>query len=106
MSLDLLFNVYYVSFFSVVFVVFGSGWFSAYYFRKQLLLRLLRLEVVLLGLFLFFVFVFACMGKPISFSFYLLVVGACEASLGLSLLVVLVRVIGNDVLRLFGFSKC
>lgn len=106
MLLDLVFNPYYISFFLVFFVVFGCGWFSAYYFRKQLLLRLLSLEVVLLGLFLFFVLVFTCIDKPVSFTFYLLVLGACEARLGLSLLVVLVRVVGNDVLRLFGFSKC
>jgi NADH:ubiquinone oxidoreductase subunit K len=100
------FSSFYISFSLVVFIVFGCGWFSAYFFRKQLLLSLLSLELVLLGLFLSFIFIFVFMGKPVCFSFYLLVLGACEASLGLSLLVVLVRVVGNDMLRLFRFIKC
>jgi len=96
----------YFSFYLVVCFVFICGWFSTFYFRKQFLLSLLSLELVTLSLFLLVVLVFGSVGKSISVSFYLLVLGACEARLGLSLLVSMVRLRGRDMLRLFRVIKC
>lgn len=60
---------------------------------------LLRLEFIVLGLFLRFVSVIGRLDKRVSFTFYLLILGACEARVGLCLLVVLTRYIGRDTLR-------
>lgn len=43
--------------------------------------------------------------KPLSISFYLLVLGACEARLGLTLLVTMTRFTGRDILRLIRKTK-
>lgn len=75
------------------------AWCRVFYFRKQLILRLLRVELIILGLFLGYVFIMGDLGKRVALTFYLLVLGACEASLGLSLLVVLTRYLGRDILN-------
>lgn len=92
--------------FFVVYFLFFFGWVRAFYFRKQFLISLLSLELVVLSLFLGMLFIFGLFLKPVSFAFYLLVLGACEARLGLSLLVNIVRLGGNDMLSLFKVVKC
>lgn len=98
--------VSFLSPFSVVYALFFFGWVSAFYFRKQFLMSLLSLELIVLSLFLGLLFIFGLFLKPVSFAFYLLVLGACEASLGLRLLVNIVRLGGNDMLSLFKRVKC
>lgn len=88
------------------YVFFVLGWVSAFYFRKQFLVSLLSLELVVLGLFLGVSFCIRMIGHPVSISFYLLVFGACEASLGLRLLVSIVRLAGRDMLSLLRAVKC
>lgn len=90
----------------LVYLVFFFGWLGAFYFRKQFLIVLLRLEFVVLGLFLSFIFFLSLVGKSVSLSFFLLILGACEASLGLSLLVSMVRLNGRDMLRSLSVIKC
>lgn len=82
------------------------GFVSVYYFRKQLLVSLLSLEFMVLGLFIGVIFVLGRLGKPFSISFYLLVLGACEASLGLRLMVRMVRFRGGDMLSFLRLIKC
>jgi len=77
----------------------------AFYHRKQLIITLLRLELVLLRIFILMFLIFINKGQPISTRFYLLILGACEASLGLRILVVLTRIKGRDILRLLNISK-
>lgn len=96
----------FFSFFFLVGVVFGGGWLRTYFFRKQLLLSLLSLEFLVLSLFLGFVFVLRAVGVEVSVGFYLLVLGACEATLGLCLLVGFVRLLGRDMLRKVRLIKC
>lgn len=69
-------------------------------------MRLLRLELIVLSLFLGFVVYLIGLDAPVTFTLYLLVLGACEATLGLCLLVRLVRLVGRDMLRKVRFIKC
>nr|YP_005089256.1 NADH dehydrogenase subunit 4L [Flustra foliacea]AEX16061.1 NADH dehydrogenase subunit 4L [Flustra foliacea] len=78
---------------------------SVFYFRKQLLVVLLSMEFVLLSLFVLVVLVYSSFGQSVSTSFYILILGACEASLGLSLLVVMTRIKGMDMLSLLSLMK-
>lgn len=90
----------------VFLVLVFFGLLSAFYFRKQLLISLLRLEFIVLGIFIGVIFLLGCLGKPFSIAFYLLVLGACEASLGLSLMVRMVRFSGGDMLNFLSLIKC
>lgn len=82
------------------------GLLRAFFFRKQLLMSLLRLEFIVLGMFIGVIFLLGWSGKPFSVAFYLLVLGACEASLGLSLMVRMVRFSGGDMLSFLSLIKC
>uniref|UniRef100_A0AB39CC17 NADH-ubiquinone oxidoreductase chain 4L n=1 Tax=Optediceros sp. TaxID=3114356 RepID=A0AB39CC17_9CAEN len=73
---------------------------------KHLLNILLSLEAVTMSL---FIFLFTLMNN-ISFSgemaLILITLGACEASLGLSILVSMIRMRGNDYVSSFSSQKC
>jgi NADH:ubiquinone oxidoreductase subunit K len=86
--------------------LFIGGWVSTYFFRKQLLLCLISLEFLVLALFLGFIGAISSFDSNIPVTLYLLVIGACEASLGLCILVNLVRLVGNDMLREIQLIKC
>lgn len=106
MFFNSLIGSYYVTFLLVICFVFLGGWVSTYLFRKQLLLSLLSLEFMVLSLFLGFVVFLVTLGSPVSFTIYLLVLGACEATLGLCLLVGFVRLVGSDMLSKVSLVKC
>lgn len=106
MFVNLFFGRYYITYRLIVCFVFLSGWVSVYLFRKQLLLSLLSLEFMILALFLGFVCFLSILGKSVSVTIYLLVLGACEATLGLCLLVRFVRLVGSDMLRKVSLIKC
>nr|AOY39639.1 NADH dehydrogenase subunit 4L [Scolytinae sp. BMNH 1039996] len=68
---------------------------------KHFLLMLLSLEVVVLGL---YVLMFLFMNQGVSnyfMSMFYLSMSVCEGALGLSLLVLIIRVYGSDMLLLF-----
>lgn len=73
---------------------------------KHLLRVLLRLEAGTMNL---FIIIFA-LSNNISFSgqrsLILITLGACEASLGLAILVSMIRVQGNDYVYSFSSQKC
>lgn len=83
-----------------------SSLLSVFYFRKQLLVGLLGLELVNLILFLGVILKFYYCGQFISYSFFLLILGACEARLGLRLIISMTRFKGNDMLRELSTFKC
>lgn len=97
---------FFLTFWVLVFVMFLGGWIRTYFFRKQLLLRLVRLEFLVLSLFLGFVSFLGCVGGFLCVTFYFLVLGACEATLGLCLLVNFVRLFGRDMLSSVNLVKC
>nr|ABM53207.1 NADH dehydrogenase subunit 4L [Cephalothrix rufifrons] len=73
--------------------------------RIHLLMVLLCLEMVMLGLFFFSCSYFGLCSGSCYVAFVLLSFAACEASVGLSLLVALIRSHGKDFISLFcGFS--
>nr|QBC73161.1 NADH dehydrogenase subunit 4L [Calliotropis micraulax] len=73
---------------------------------KHLLNALLSLEAMMLNL---FVLLF-CVSSGFSFEGHmclvLITIGACEASLGLAVLVSLIRTHGNDYVNSFSTHKC
>nr|YP_009925540.1 NADH dehydrogenase subunit 4L [Paratectonatica tigrina]QNH82263.1 NADH dehydrogenase subunit 4L [Paratectonatica tigrina] len=73
---------------------------------KHLLSILLSLEAATMNLFMMMFF----MSNNISFngemSLILITLGACEASLGLSILVSMIRSQGNDYVSSFSSQKC
>nr|YP_009034057.1 NADH dehydrogenase subunit 4L [Sypharochiton sinclairi]AHZ60676.1 NADH dehydrogenase subunit 4L [Sypharochiton sinclairi] len=74
--------------------------------RKHLLNALLSLEMIMLSIFLVVVALAGEMSSESLLIFVLLVFMACEAALGLSLLVVLIRSHGNDYVSSMSIHKC
>nr|QWB85879.1 NADH dehydrogenase subunit 4L [Purpuricenus lituratus] len=74
-------------------VVFSSN-------RKHLLLMLLSLEFVVLSLYLN-VFIYLSLLNDYFFSMIFLTMAVCEGSLGLAILVLMIRACGNDYVLSF-----
>nr|YP_010713444.1 NADH dehydrogenase subunit 4L [Batracobdella cancricola]WDA96145.1 NADH dehydrogenase subunit 4L [Batracobdella cancricola] len=75
--------------------------------KKHFLHILLCLEVMTLSMLLFLSMKFLLMNMSIPLcSVVILTLGACEASLGLTLLVLMVRSFGNDNLNNISTNKC
>jgi NADH:ubiquinone oxidoreductase subunit K len=75
--------------------------------RRHVLIRFLCLEAVVLSLTLFVGLVVG--GRVFSDIFYCFVIltfGACEASVALSILVIVTRSFGNDILSSLRLRKC
>ncbi|YP_002808598.1 NADH dehydrogenase subunit 4L (mitochondrion) [Tachypleus tridentatus] len=77
-------------------IVFFFGFLSFLMNRKHLLSMLLSLELMMLGSFLMLVFLVSGSLGEESFLLYFLTMVVCESSLGLSILVLIVRSHGND----------
>ena len=67
--------------------------------RKKVIMCLLRLEFILLNRFFLLIIILYSTKQPISHSMFMLVLGACEARLGLRLLINITRFQGNDLLK-------
>lgn len=74
--------------------------------RKHLLNALLRLEIIVLGLYAIIVATFLGEDINLFLTFVILTFGACEASVGLALLVALIRNHGNDFVSSISIHKC
>ena len=74
--------------------------------RKHLLNALLSLEIMVLGLFALIISCFLGEGDNLFLTFIILTFGACEASVGLALLVCLIRTHGNDFISSINIHKC
>nr|YP_009353858.1 NADH dehydrogenase subunit 4L [Myadora brevis]AQZ26168.1 NADH dehydrogenase subunit 4L [Myadora brevis] len=82
-----------------------AGLLPLFFQRKHFLSVLLLLEVVNLGLFISFLGVINNFGISPFCCLVFITIGVCEAALGLSLLVVVVRNWGNDHVDGFGVTK-
>nr|YP_010286575.1 NADH dehydrogenase subunit 4L [Chlorophanus auripes]UKT60165.1 NADH dehydrogenase subunit 4L [Chlorophanus auripes] len=71
--------------------------------RKHLLLMLLSLEASVVSLFLGLFFLLSIMNFEFFFSMIYLTMSVCESALSLSLLVLMMRVHGNDFVLSFDF---
>lgn len=74
--------------------------------RTHFLIALLCLEAIMLGLFYFLAKLLFMGSLEIYLSFVLLTFRACEACVGLALLVSLARIFGKDYLRIISLHKC
>nr|BAJ24474.1 NADH dehydrogenase subunit 4L [Orestes mouhotii] len=94
--------VYYIC--SLVMFLCGVLVFS--FNRDHFLITLLSLEYIVLSLF-WLIFIFMFMGLiDLYFMMFLLTFWVCEATLGLSLLVSLIRGFGNDYFFSFNVIQC
>lgn len=75
--------------------------------HKSLLLTLLSLEAITLGSLILLIntIIIINSNSPI-IRILILTIGACEASLGLTLLVLISRYYGNDLVKSLNISKC
>nr|AML25669.1 NADH dehydrogenase subunit 4L [Histeridae sp. BMNH 1274739] len=80
---------------------FMSGIISFSLKRKHLLLMLLSLEMVVISLYMGLMVYLSCYSYELYFSMIFLTMSVCEGSLGLSILVSLIRTHGNDVFTSF-----
>nr|QWL15075.1 NADH dehydrogenase subunit 4L [Epuraea sp.] len=69
--------------------------------RKHLLLMLLSLEFLVLSLYLFIYLYLMFMNYMYFFSMIFLSFSVCEGALGLSVLVSMIRSVGNDYIMVF-----
>lgn len=74
--------------------------------RKHLLSTLLRLEMVVLGLFGIVIYVRFIYWGDLYLSIIFLTFRVCEGALGLGVLIFLVRSHGNDYFQTFSLLKC
>nr|YP_009987501.1 NADH dehydrogenase subunit 4L [Bambusiphaga furca]QBZ37961.1 NADH dehydrogenase subunit 4L [Bambusiphaga furca] len=86
----------YIFFFTFIFSLL-----SIFFVRKHYLLTLINLELIFLIMFFFLFFYLNFFNFEGYFSLIFLILGVCEASLGLSLLVYLVRKFNFDYLDSF-----
>nr|YP_010596844.1 NADH dehydrogenase subunit 4L [Cycetogamasus diviortus]WAK85130.1 NADH dehydrogenase subunit 4L [Cycetogamasus diviortus] len=84
--------------------LFFSGLFSLSYYRKHILVMLLSLEMMMVGVFMGLVF-FMNMALIEMLVVYLVLV-VCEASLGLSILVMSIYFYGSDNLQSYSILSC
>jgi len=74
--------------------------------RKHLLSTLLRLEFIVLGLFLFLFIYLNILNYEGFFRIIFLTFRVCEGALGLSILVSIIRTHGNDYFNRFSILQC
>ena len=74
--------------------------------RKHLLIILLRLEFVVLGLYFSIYFYLCNFNYGLFFVVYFLVFSVREGSLGLSILVSIIRSHGNDYFQSYSVLQC
>nr|APX40612.1 NADH dehydrogenase subunit 4L [Chaetocnema paganettii] len=69
--------------------------------RKHLLLMLLSLEFIVVSLYMYMYMYMSMMNYEYFFLMIFLIMSVCEGALGLSLLIMMVRIHGNDYLLTF-----
>jgi NADH-ubiquinone oxidoreductase chain 4L len=82
------------------------GLISFLSYRKHLLNTLLRLEFIILGVFFVLIFFSSGVRKELNYALFFLRLVACEGSLGLSILVSIVRSHGRDYFKRFRSLGC
>lgn len=93
-----------IVFIPIVIIFCGIWGFITY--NKHILNSLLRLEFIILGVFWLIRIQLTLVGREIYFSLFFLTLAACEGSLGLTMLILVVRSHGNDVFSRFNLLEC
>nr|YP_009437868.1 NADH dehydrogenase subunit 4L [Gastrolina thoracica]ATG33628.1 NADH dehydrogenase subunit 4L [Gastrolina thoracica] len=84
-------------------LMFMSGAISFALNRKHLLIMLLSLEFMVISLYLNIFLYLSLMNYEFFFSMIFLTMSVCEGALGLSILIMMVRVHGNDYIMNFSY---
>lgn len=87
-------------------ILFIIGVFTFVSNRKHLLSILLRLEYIVLSLFLLLFIYLNILNYENFFSIIFLTFRVCEGALGLSILVSIIRTHGNDYFQRFNVLQC
>nr|YP_514790.1 NADH dehydrogenase subunit 4L [Sepioteuthis lessoniana]AIY61248.1 NADH dehydrogenase subunit 4L [Sepioteuthis lessoniana]BAE80056.1 NADH dehydrogenase subunit 4L [Sepioteuthis lessoniana] len=85
--------------------IYMSGVFVLLFQWKHILNILLSFEIMMLGIIFSFLLTWGLYSNDYSIMMVVVVFGVCEASLGLSLLVSLIRVHGNDYVSSLSLYK-
>lgn len=86
--------------------LFFIGLWSFVINRKHLLSTLLRLEFIVLSLFLIILIFLNFFNYEYYFSMFFLTFSVCEGALGISILVSIIRTHGNDCFNSFSILQC
>nr|AXA45331.1 NADH dehydrogenase subunit 4L [Anguloclavus sp. 2 MNHN IM 2013-9661] len=97
-------STFYLVLFSLFGILMALLTLSLQY--KHLLSILLSLEAITMNLFIFMFSLSANVSYSGETCLILITLGACEASLGLSILVSIIRTKGNDYVSGFSMHKC
>nr|WMC20896.1 NADH dehydrogenase subunit 4L [Helicocranchia sp. n SB-2022]WMC20932.1 NADH dehydrogenase subunit 4L [Helicocranchia sp. n SB-2022] len=87
------------------FFIYISGFFVLLFQWKHILNILLSFEILTLGIVFSFLLTWGVYSSDCSIVMVIIVFGVCEASLGLSLLVSMIRVHGNDYVSSLNLYK-
>nr|APX39335.1 NADH dehydrogenase subunit 4L [Longitarsus pratensis] len=85
----------------LLFFMFMFGVISFIYNRKHLLLMLLMLEFIVIIMYFNLFIYLSLMNYEFFFSMIFLTMSVCEGALGLSILILMVRIHGNDYILTF-----
>lgn len=85
--------------------IYIRGFFVLLFQWKHILNILLRFEILILGIVFSFLLTWGLFRNDYRLMMVIVVFGVCEASLGLSLLVRLIRVHGNDYVSSLSLHK-
>nr|QXT44267.1 NADH dehydrogenase subunit 4L [Apicotermes occultus] len=88
------------------FVMYFCGVWAFSSSRKHLLITLLSLEFIVLVLYISMYFYLCNFNYSLFFVVYFLVFSVCEGSLGLSILVSMIRSHGNDYFQSYSVLQC
>lgn len=90
----------------VLILVILRGWISFILNNNHLLVRLLRLEILAIGIYFTGLLIFISLGVEAVFMVYYLVIVVREGALGLSLLIVVSYNYGRDYMRILRTLLC
>nr|YP_009503311.1 NADH dehydrogenase subunit 4L [Splendrillia sp. 1 MNHN IM 2013-9619]AXA45279.1 NADH dehydrogenase subunit 4L [Splendrillia sp. 1 MNHN IM 2013-9619] len=97
-------STFYLTLLSILGIIMAFLTLSLQY--KHLLSILLSLEAITMNLFILMFSLSTNITYSGETSLILITLGACEASLGLSILVAIIRAEGNDYVSSFSMHKC
>nr|AVE15566.1 NADH dehydrogenase subunit 4L [Metallyticus sp. JZ-2017] len=87
-------------------ILFMCGLWVFIFSSKHLLIMLLSLEFIVLVLFISLYYYLIMMSGELFLTMFFLTFSVCEGALGLSVLVFMIRVHGNDFLNSFSLLQC
>nr|UXW64247.1 NADH dehydrogenase subunit 4L [Agenocimbex maculatus] len=97
--------MYMLNFLNLIYLIFFIGMLSFSIKRFHLLMILLSLEFIVMILFFLMIVFLNLYGMELYFSMIFLVFSVCESTLGLGILVSMIRFYGNDYFQVLNLLK-